>query len=218
MFRNLFPKFYQKSFINKYNDVFSLEYLEVLKDTILKSNLLTQNNLNYNFSTTKGFSIIFTKDGIDKVLEKFPYLDEYLKKITDSRSTAFYLNILVMELNSKVDKHIDHSLRSYYPKIQIPYSVSVLYVNVPSILGGNLIFYEKNNFLEEIKPSKNKMVVFSGDLKHEITEIFECPTNEQRISLICEQYFLNQNLLSKIPTFLIKSTANFQSFLINEME
>jgi Rps23 Pro-64 3,4-dihydroxylase Tpa1-like proline 4-hydroxylase len=218
MFNTILDYFKSKPFIKIENNVFSSEYLGKLKNEFLRSNLLTKNHLNYNFSTTKGFSIIFKKEEISTVKEKFPFIVDYLDKIVDPKSTAFYLNILVMELNSKVDKHIDHSLRSYYEKIDLPVSVTVLYVSIPKMLGGNLIFYDRENFIKEIKPKNNDLVVFAGHLKHEITEIFECEKNEQRISLICEQYILNQNLLSKVPSFLIKSTANFESFLINEME
>ncbi|MFN8578090.1 MAG: 2OG-Fe(II) oxygenase [Candidatus Sericytochromatia bacterium] len=212
-------------FIDKYlelNDCFDNTYIESLKKNILESSFLAKNHLNYNFSNTLGFSVIFKKDFKDKVIEKFPFFEKYLDKIIEEPYNAFYLNPLVLSLSGKVDRHIDHSLRSYYLKIPFPERVCVLYVDIPEMSGGNLILYNNEKFLSKIKPESNKLILFKGDLKHEITTISEIDNsfeenNKKRISLVCEQYNLDKYSLSKIPDFLIRSDTSFNNFLENEL-
>lgn len=208
---------------NKYleiNDAFSNDYVLTLKNSILDSGYLAKNHLNYNFSNTLGFSIIFKKEFTNKVIEKFPYMETFLNKIIEEPYNAFYLNPLVLPLNGKVDKHIDHSLRSYYLQIPFPERVVVFYVDIPEMSGGNLIIYNKDKFLAKIRPATNKLLLFKGDLKHEITTISEIGNHEQpqvRISLVCEQYNLDRYSLSKIPDFLIRSDAGFSTFLADQL-
>lgn len=201
------------------DDAFENEYISSLKASILQSSYLSKNHLNYNFSNTLGFSIIFKVDFKDKVIEKFPYLEKFINEIIQEPFNAFYLNPLVLPLNGKVDRHIDHSLRSYYINIPFPQRVVVLYVDVPIMSGGNLIIYNKEKFLTKIKPQNNKLIYFKGDLKHEITTISNIKENESnsRISLVCEQYNLDKYSLSKIPDFLIRSDTGFNNFLNNEL-
>ncbi len=196
----------------------STDYNNLLKESILDSAYLAKNHLNYNFSNTQGFSIIFKNDYVNKVIEKFPYLTEFLEKIIEEPFNAFYLNPLVLPLRGKVNKHIDHSLRSYYLKIPFPKRVVVYYVDIPDMSGGNLILYNEDKFITKIKPQTNKMIFFKGDIKHEITTISELENSKaQRISLVCEQYNLDKYSLSQIPNFLIRSDASFNAFLADQI-
>jgi hypothetical protein len=209
------------------NNAFDENYIFELKENILNSSFLAKNHLNYNFSNTLGFSIIFKLEHKNKVIEKFPYLEKYLERVIEEPYNAFYLNPLVLSLSGKVDRHIDHSLRSYYLKIPFPERVTVLYVDIPEMTGGNLILYNnKEKFMSKIKPENNKLIFFKGDLKHEITTISEIDNilennqikdNKRRISLVCEQYNLDRYSLSKIPDFLIRSDTSFNNFLSNEL-
>mgnify|MGYP001557994711 FL=1 len=123
-----------------------------------------------------------------------------------------------MSSGSKIKKHVDHSLRSYYINVDLPKLVNVLYVHIPILEGGNLILYEEKKFIAKIKPEKNKLLKFKGTLKHEVTPVIIKKENEVRISLVCEQYSIDKDILTKIPDFLILSSAQFSDFLENEME
>ncbi len=212
-----------KEFLNKYyfreeQNAFSQKYINDLKENILNSTYLAENPLNYNFSTTLGFSIVFKKK--DKVIEKFPFFKEYLDRICSDEINAYYLNPLVLKLNSKVSKHMDYSLRVYDNAISVPSRVSVLYVDIPEMYGGNLILYKEKRFIAKIKPENNKLLIFRGNLKHEITSISEIlsENKEYRVSLVCEQYKLSKYYLDKIPEFVIRSTTSFNNFLQMEQD
>ncbi len=211
-------KFWQKKYFQEESNAFSQEYIDQLKTEILGSKYLAKNHLNYNFSTTLGFSVIFKSNTIDKVIEKFPVFKEYIDRIVSDDINAYYLNPLVLMLNSKVDKHLDYSLRTYYLPISVPERVSVLYVEIPDMYGGNLILYKEEKFIAKIKPEINKLLVFKGSLKHEVTSISEIMSDEKqnRVSLICEQYWLSKYELSQIPDFLIRSATSFNNFLEEE--
>lgn len=209
--------------IDKYtqeDNCFDKEYNNSLKESIMASGFLAKNHLNYNFSNTLGFSVIFKKEQTNKVIEKFPYLRKFLERIIEEPYNAFYLNPLVLPLKGKVDKHIDHSLRSYYLKIPFPQRVVVYYVDIPEMSGGNLILYKEDKFITKIKPQTNRLILFKGDLKHEITTISEIGNESEtkRMSLVCEQYNLDKYSLSQIPDFLIRSDASFNTFLADQIK
>lgn len=209
--------------VDKYTQIdncFNPEYVQTLKQSILNSGYLTKNHLNSNFSSTLGFSVIFKKEHTDKVINKFPYLEKFLEKIIEEPYNTFYLNPLVLPLKGKVDKHIDHSLRSYYLKIDFPERVVVYYVDIPEMSGGNLILYKEDKFIAKIRPSNNKLVLFKGNLKHEITTITDMSniSDSKRMSLVCEQYNLDKYSLSQVPDFLVRSDADFNTFLADEIQ
>jgi hypothetical protein len=208
-------KFWEKKYYTEEVNAFPPEYIDLLKKEIIQSKYLAKNHLNYNFSTTLGFSVIFKNNTVDKAIEKFPFFAEYINKVVANDIDAYYLNPLVLKLNSKVDKHMDYSLRTYYLPISCPERVSVLYVDIPDMYGGNLILYKEEKFIAKIKPEINKLLVFKGNLKHEVTSISQIISSEkhQRISLICEQYRLSRYELSQIPDFLIRSATSFSNFL-----
>jgi len=207
----------KKLFFQEEYKLFSEDYLEKLKREIISSKYLAKNHLNYNFSTTLGFSLIFKASKIGLMKEKFPFFSEYFDRVFLPEIDVYYLNPLVLNYNSRVERHIDHSLRSYDPEIGFPNRVAVLYVSVPKMKGGELVLYEQERMIKKIKPQNNKLVFFAGELKHEIKNISRIDGNEkQRISLVCEQYKANEEQLKKIPDFLIRSSSSFKNFL--EME
>ncbi len=185
-------------------NAFSLDYLDQLRQSILSSPYLDGNQLGEGFAKTKGFSIAFTRSGIPQVEAKFPYLKPYLQTVLKSACNAFYLNPLVLEGHSYVDPHIDCSLGIYPMEMINPRLVSILYVEVPEDLqGGQLVLQEEVSEPWKITPKKNLLIHFLGWILHSVTPV---QSQHQRISLICEQYNLEAELLSKIPEFDIKSS------------
>lgn len=130
------------SYYRTSHDVFDPKYLSKLQKQILACSYFSVNNLNRDFVNTKGFSLVFQRSGISEVERYFPFFKPYLSVALQPTCNAFYLNPLLLQTGSRVDKHIDRSLRSYCKTIQPPDTVSVLYVQVPDILeGGDLVLH-----------------------------------------------------------------------------
>jgi hypothetical protein len=116
---------------------------------------------------------------------------------------AFYLNPLLLQLNSRVDPHIDRSLRSYCETITPPLVVSVLYIEVPeSLEGGQLVLRSHKRQVGQIQPQRNTLLFFQGDLTHSVNLV---KSSGIRLSLVCEQYQIENEQLQEIPNFLIES-------------
>ncbi len=186
-------------------NAFSLEYLSNLQGEILASSYFVTNNLNRDFVGTKGFSVVFRRSHINRVVTKFPFFKSYLDRALMPRCNAFYLNPLQLNNGSRVDPHIDRSLRSYCKTIEPPDTVSVLYVQVPKNLeGGELILRDYKRQAGKIIPQVNTLVHFQGHLTHSVNVL---ESSGLRLSLVCEQYNLEENELSQIPEFVIESRA-----------
>ncbi len=118
---------------------------------------------------------------------------------------AFYLNPLLLQEGSRVDAHIDRSLRAYCKTVEPPVVVSVLYVQVPTHLqGGELVLHRQKQKVGQIRPQVNTLLYFQGDLAHSVNAV---KTAGIRLSLICEQYSLSETELRDIPGFTIESRA-----------
>lgn len=183
------------------------EYLNNLKGEILACSYFTTNNLNRDFVGTKGFSVVFRRSHIEQVETKFPFFKQYIRLALMSHCNAFYLNPLQLKAGSRVDPHIDRSLRSYCKTIEPPDTVSVLYVSVPSDLeGGELILSDsrRKRPVGKINPEVNMLVHFQGHLTHSVNVVKSAGL---RLSLVCEQYCLEEEELLKTPEFLIESRA-----------
>lgn len=170
-------------------------------------NYLAVNNLNRDFVGTKGFSVVFRRSHLEKVSQRFPFFRAYLKQALQPDCNAFYLNPLVLGAGSRVDPHVDRSLRSYCKTINPPQIVSVLYVQVPTDMqGGELVLRNRKQQVGQIKPEANKLVYFQGDLTHSVNAV---KTLSTRLSLVCEQYSLEESELFDIPDFAIESRKAF---------
>lgn len=186
-------------------NAFSIAYLRKLQARILASPYLAINNLNRDFIGTKGFSVVFQRAGLGEVYRLFPFFKRYLDMALQPDCNAFYLNPLMLQAGSRVDPHIDRSLRSYCKTIDPPSTVSVLYVQVPPGLeGGELILRDRKRQVGQIKPQINTLVHFQGNLTHSVTAV---KTTGTRLSLVCEQYNLIDSELQDVPTFTIESRA-----------
>lgn len=188
---------------NHYPQVFSPTYLSQLRGQILACPYFTINNLNRDFVGTKGFSLVFRRSHLSEVEQRFPYFKPYLDKVLQKDCNAFYLNPLLLQLNSKVDPHIDRSLRSYCEKISPPLVVSVLYIEVPeNIEGGELVLRSPKRKIGQIRPETNTVLFFQGDLIHSVNQV---TSQGSRLSLVCEQYNLEEEQLREIPEIKLES-------------
>lgn len=190
-------------YYQKQTQRFTEKYLSDLKGQIFACPYFAVNNLNRDFVNTKGFSVVFRRSHLATVVQKFPYFQSYLTHALHPDCNAFYLNPLLLKSGSRVDPHIDRSLRSYCKTIDPPDIVSVLYVAVPSdLVGGELILRNHKQKVGEIKPQTNLLVTFQGDLTHSINPV---TTISDRLSLVCEQYNLEPRQLQDIPEFQLES-------------
>lgn len=193
------------SYYHQYPQEFSQIYLSELQGQILACPYFAVNNLNRDFVGTKGFSIVFRRSHLTDVKQRFPYLKLYLNRVVQQECNAFYLNPLLLGLGSRVDPHIDRSLRSYCETIASPVVVSVLYVKVPTDLeGGELVLRSHKRQVGQIRPQSNTLLFFQGDLIHSVN-----PVNSLgiRLSLVCEQYNLDDAQLREIPELQLESRA-----------
>ncbi len=185
--------------------MFSQQYLSQLQGQILACPYFAVNNLNRDFVGTKGFSIVFRRSHLATVEQRFPYFQPYLEQALQPECNAFYLNPLLLKAGSRVDPHIDRSLRSYCKTIDPPLVVSVLYIAVPADLqGGELVLRSSKRQVGQIRPQANTLLLFQGDLTHSVNPVSSAAS---RLSLVCEQYSLEDEELLAIPEFAIESRA-----------
>ncbi len=193
------------SYYHQHPQAFPGPYLSELKGQILACPYFAVNNLNRDFIGTKGFSIVFRRSHLEVVAQKFPYFKPYLERVAQPENNAFYLNPLLLQSGSRVDPHIDRSLRSYCEAIEPPAVVSVLYVAVPPDLeGGELVLRSHKRQVGYIRPQLNTLVFFQGDLLHSVNPVV---SSGMRLSLVCEQYSLEPDQLQEIPEFTLESRA-----------
>lgn len=186
-------------------NAFPSNYLSDLRGEIQACSYFTTNNLNQDFVGTKGFSVVFQRSGLVEVEQQFPFFKPYLNLALQPACNAFYLNPLLLKEGSRVDPHLDRSLRSYCKTIEPPTLVSVLYVQVPLAMeGGELLLQCQKRQVGRVKPQMNTLLYFQGNLTHSVNPL-KTPGN--RLSLICEQYSLSEAELQEIPKFTVESRA-----------
>jgi hypothetical protein len=187
------------------SNAFSDAYLKDLRDAVLASPYFAVNNLNRDFVSTKGFSVVFKRSHLSQVEQQFPWFMPYLQQALLPNCNAFYLNPLLLKQGSRVDPHIDRSLRSYCKAIQPPDVVSVLYIRVPmGMQGGELVLRDHRRQVGQITPQVNLLLSFQGNLTHSINAM---ETPGERLSLVCEQYNLEEEELLQIPEYIVESRA-----------
>jgi 2OG-Fe(II) oxygenase superfamily len=189
------------SYYHLHPDALSIAYLAKLQRKILACPYFAVNNLNRDFVGTKGFSVVFRRSHITTVEQQFPYFKNYLDRALQPDCNAFYLNPLLLKTGSRVDPHIDRSLRSYCKTVEPPMVVSVLYVDVAKDLqGGELVLRSNKRQVGKISPQTNTLLFFQGDLTHSVNAVVG-----ERLSLVCEQYNLEDSELEDIPEFRLES-------------
>lgn len=193
------------SYYHTSHNTFTGDYLNDLQGQILSCPYFAVNNLNRDFIGTKGFSVVFQRSGLSEVEQRFPFFKPYLNLALQPNCNAFYLNPLLLKTGSRVDPHIDRSLRSYCKTIEPPVMVSVLYVHVPPVFqGGELVLRHNKRQVGQIRPELNMLIYFQGNLTHAVNEV---TTPGTRLSLVCEQYSLDETELRDIPKFTLESRA-----------
>ena len=198
--------FVKFKFYHQQPSAFPSNYLNNLCGEIQACSYFATNNLNRDFVGTKGFSIVFQRSGQALVEQQFPFFKPYLNLALQANCNAFYLNPLLLNQGSRVDPHIDRSLRSYFKTIEPPTVVSVLYVQVPSnMIGGELVLHCQKRQVGQIKPQTNTLLYFQGNLTHSVNPV---KTPGDRLSLVCEQYSLSEAEYEQIPEFRVESRAN----------
>jgi 2OG-Fe(II) oxygenase superfamily len=192
-------------YYQQFPNAFLPAYLNDLRGEILACPYFSINNLNRDFVGTKGFSVVFRRSHLAQLEQQFPYFKPYTERALQPNCNAFYLNPLLLKQGSRVDPHIDRSLRSYCKTVEPPAMVSVLYVQVPTgLTGGELVLRNHKQQVGQIKPQVNTLVCFQGNLTHSINTMMG---PGERLSLVCEQYCLSDKELRDIPEFTIESRA-----------
>ena len=186
-------------------DAFLPAYLDELKLQVRKHPCFTVNNLNRDFVNTRGFSVVFRREGLPQVVAAFPFFAPYLRQALRADCNAFYLNPLELEGGSRVDPHVDRSLRGYCKDVSTPLAVSVLYVDVPPAMQGGLLTLARGTRARaKVRPRAGLLVQFDGDLVHSVERV---DSPGKRLSLVCEQYLLDERELAEVPEYAVETRA-----------
>lgn len=216
-------------------DFFANEYLEDLKNNLLRLKFDKQINLGGSFKNAYGLTFIFKPEFRKNVYARFPYLKNFIEAIIADDINIYFINSLIIRDDGGIGIHLDGSIGKFDPKnFSCPERVSVLYIDVPEMSGGELRLFQKAGKFEKaaggqlglqeltgahrstqpftlmasIQPVKNKLVHFRGNLLHEVTPVIKTRQDDKRlrISLVCEQYNINPENLYKYPDFEIQKS------------
>ena len=81
----------------------------------------------------------------------------------------------------------------------------MLYVEVPpGMRGGSLVLARGKKTLARVTPRPNLLVGFDGDLTHSVERV---DSPGRRLSLVCEQYALDERELAEVPTYRVETRA-----------
>jgi hypothetical protein len=197
-----------QQFVHRTPEALPAATVESIRKAILESPLLGETNLSELFSGTYGFSITFWREVLPELKERFPAFTPFLDAALLPNCNVFLLNPLLIQNGRGVSPHLDRSLISYDGGIGSPVAVSVLYVQVPEPLaGGELRLYHRGRQVEALTPRQRSMVMFRGDLVHEVVSVAAgAPAlSTARISLVVEQYRVPERLRTAVPRFEIRT-------------
>jgi hypothetical protein len=170
--------------------------------TLMDSKLAGQNQLSAAFEGSSGLQIVFTRSGLEELRTRLPILIPFFELSAASFSNAFFMNALIVSDRFQVKPHLDCSLNTFLPSHASPIRVSVLYLQVPDDLsGGALEIFNRSGVVAAITPREGLLVQFRGDLVHGIAS---GKTNSERISLVLEEYQLDDDQLGFIPDFSLQ--------------
>ncbi len=180
------------------HDAFPADYRALVEHSILSSPHLGPSPLGPEFVATRGFSIIFKRLAFAALVEEFPYLGPFIAAAAFPHSNAFYVNPLVMTGGSRVDAHIDCRLVEAQNMRIIPTLVSIFYVRADPDKGGALHLRTEDRGEVAVSPRTNDLLHFPGRLVHSVDAV---EGGDSRISLVCEQYNLREDVLAGFPEF-----------------
>ena len=184
------------------------------RDAVLDAPYMSSNNLNARFAGTYGFSVVFRREGLPKVLERFPAFAPFFAAALEARCNAFFCNPLLIADGAGVQPHVDMSMQTYAPACGPPAAVSVWYLQVPpGLVGGALKLYRGLRPIAELTPREGTLLTFRGDLRHEVARVTGgAPTiYDARLSLVVEQYRLPAEALAGVPPCLVGSRRETQA-------
>ncbi len=218
-----------------------VEIVAPMREALMASILVGKNVLTGTFEGTRGFSIIFKRDGLPKLRERLPealpFLDLVLTdqaqqalrswpgRILGGRylksTNAFYFNLLVMPPKSRVTPHVEGTLTTACGlDWHTPVANSVFYLHAPKAGGGQLCVHGKGGHRHTVIPRLGTLAHFRGDLLHEVlpTHAAEAGDNSadfssQRISLVCEQYRIDPAQLHRVPSYQVDSRGYFDRIM-----
>jgi hypothetical protein len=186
--------------------------LATLRSAVLDSPYLAESDLNEGFSGTKGFSLLFRRDQLERAKEWMPCLGPYFELVLKPEANAFFLNPLVIHGGGAVGAHADKTLSSYLKSVPYPFCVSVLYLNLPEPrTGGNIVFHRWFG-RHTVSPQENLLLEFPGWLKHEVTEL-KSESDSPRVSMVLEQYRLREDALQELVPWHLDTNRPFEFFL-----
>ncbi|MGV3623275.1 MAG: 2OG-Fe(II) oxygenase [Archangium sp.] len=200
-----------------------------LRDSLLASPLVGRSTLAGPFQSSRGFAVIFKREGRERVEGRFPALKAWFDVVLGepavraltpwwTRSVtripnAWYLNVLLVSEGGTVSRHVDATLRKPAGESEaVPELVTVLYLSVPNARGGTLQLWSGPTPVGEVKPLENSSVHFRGDLAHQVNA-FDGAKDAVRASLVIEQYHFADDALARLPDFRLESRAGFSAYL-----
>lgn len=187
-------------------------HLSELLSSVLESPYLAESDLNEGFSTTRGFSLMFRRDQLERAEELMPTLIPYFESVLKPEANAFFLNPLVIHGGGAVGAHADKTLGSYIKSAPYPFCVSVLYLSLPSPRTGGDIVFHRWFGRHTLSPSENLLLEFPGWLKHEVTEL-RSDSDHPRVSMVLEQYKLKPSQFEELTPWHLDSCQSFDFFL-----
>jgi hypothetical protein len=161
--------------------------------------------LGKEFVDTQGFSLVFRRSALQQVTQQFDYFRPVLDAALFEQCNAFYINPLVLCNNSRVDAHVDCRLTANGDRL-IPNLISVFYAEVDVCMkGGRIIFRPET--LDEVRlaPRSGDLLHFVGSTVHSVEEMQE---GRRRISVVCEQYNLDEKQLLNFPLCEVITGSN----------
>ncbi|MBL93275.1 MAG: hypothetical protein CMH56_15865 [Myxococcales bacterium] len=217
--------------------VFNASYVSEVIEGLTATEWISENVLTDGFLGTQGFSLQFTREGISKVRARLPVLNQYLdliegstgllalrpswhrwlKPTNDPKPNAFYLNFLEVPVGDCVNPHVDGTLSlkhgfSWSP----PIFNTVMYLRVlPNSARFALRLPGKSpKYFEE---QDGDVLYFRGDCIHSLDRLgedFVDPGDHRtRLSLVCEQYYFSEEMLTKVPLMKLESKDAFKRVL-----
>lgn len=214
--------------VRKDNFLSFTEYAKLKECALGHPKLRVKGGLNdAGFSKTRGFVVKFNLEGEEKFRSHGDYqcFVDVFDKLRLPDANAFVMNILLCELGEydeynadelSVGLHLDTTVGIYSRHMFIAHQVSVLYNSVPSDMeGGNLELFPYGDGYpdtgappeESVAPKENLLVTFRGDAFHQVRS-YRTKTGSERISLVLEQYKIDEDMYPKTIKFLEAYKSN----------
>ena len=204
------------------------EYAAVKRCALEHPKLRVRGGLNdAGFSKTRGFVVKFNLEGVDKFQTSPDYacFAPVFEKLRLPEANAFVMNVLLCELGDydqynadelSVGMHLDTTVGIYSRHMFIAHQVSVLYNSVPEdMVGGELEMFPYGTGYPEfeaapgkkVTPKENTLVTFRGDAFHQVRS-YKTKTGSERVSLVLEQYKINEDMYGKTVRYLEAFKSN----------